>query len=59
MQVLQRHLPSNTGNLVSAIVDEMLAKEDGSLPQEKIHFYSAVSYACCIPCTQSALAQSV
>jgi len=38
---------SITGTLVSAILDEMTAKENGSLPQEKIHMYSAVS--CVVP----------
>lgn len=38
---------SITGSLVLAILDEMTAKENGSLPQEKIHMYSAVS--CVVP----------
>ena len=42
----------HTGSLVSAIVDEMTAKEDGSLPQEKIHIYSAVSCVWCLMCRQ-------
>ena len=42
----------SAGRLVRSMIDEMNMKENGSCPEEKIHFYSAVSPFVCYVCAR-------